>query len=83
MENTPETMAELQAKLESLKAEQAAAISKARAKRDKAKVAYEKAQAEYLETCDKLGVPRKGRPVGWKKPVAAVKAEEGNGGNEK
>lgn len=83
MENTPETMAELQAKMEALKAEQAAAISKARAKRDKAKAAYEKAQAEYLETCDKLGVPRKGRPVGWKKPVAAVKAEEGNGGNEK
>lgn len=76
MENTLETMAELQAKMEALKAEQTAAINKARAKRDKAKAAYEKAQAEYLETCDKLGVSRKGRPVGWKNPVA-VKAEEG------
>lgn len=79
MENTLETMAELQAKLEALKAEQATAITKARAKRDKAKAAYEKAQAEYLETCDKLGVSRKGRPVGWRKPVVNVKAEEGNG----
>lgn len=76
MENTLETMAELQAKMEALKAEQATAINKARTKRDKAKVAYEKAQAEYLETCDKLGVSRKGRPVGWKKPVAVVKTEE-------
>lgn len=79
MENALETMAELQAKMEALKAEQAAAINKARAKRDKAKAAYEKAQSEYLETCDKLGVSRKGRPVGWKKPVANVKTEEGNG----
>lgn len=79
MENTIETMAELQAKMEALKAEQTTAITKARAKRDKAKVAYEKAQSEYLETCDKLGVSRKGRPVGWKKPVAVVKTEEGKG----
>ena len=79
MENTIETMAELQAKMEALKAEQTTAITKARAERDKAKVAYEKAQSEYLETCDKLGVSRKGRPVGWKKPVAVVKTEEGKG----
>lgn len=76
MENTLETMAELQAKIEALKAEQSATINKARAKRDKAKAAYEKAQAEYLETCDKLGISRKGRPVGWKKPAVVVKASE-------
>lgn len=74
MENILETMAELQAKMEAIKAEQATAITKARTRRDKAKAAYEKAQAEYLETCDKIGISRKGRPVGWKKPV--VVAEE-------
>lgn len=78
MENTLETVAELQAKIEALKAEQSSAINKARAKRDKAKMAYEKAQAEYLETCDKLGIPRKGRPVGWKKPVVVVEENKGD-----